>query len=456
MNFIPDSLINTVVALTVVPLVINQGSQFLTEIINQLKKWKNAIFTWLFPTTHVNVPEVFRVTSSVINNELYKTVMWYCDRMFQENPKTLKYGSPFYFQSSFIKTDGIVKEYRNDFLFVVERDNLKFEILHTKSQSPAYFSAKTKTLDKIQPSTTDEMQFRLTLKGNQNRQLLDSFVENIFNEHKQWIKEGEIRMIHIVESPTNLHTMTFDIKTQFDHLLLCDTIRKELTLELDGFYSERTKKCSLPNRLGLMFCGLPGCGKTSLIKAISKKYSIDVYKINSFQPSSTTESKSKYIQEMFHQLSRNTNSKKRVLWLFEDIDCLMECVQERKNDEINDGLSYVLNALDGITTPDEILIIFTSNRPWVLDPALVRPGRIDRVFSLGHVFERALLEKFCLQFLDESEIQTEFFDFVKMNQLTPSMIASILRSAQRTSIPLMTVAQQMTKERKIQEPGSSQ
>merc|ERR1719426_472611 len=55
----------------------------------------------------------------------------------------------------------------------------------------------------------------------------------------------------------------------------------------------------------------------------------------------------------------------------------------QKRDKLN--LSGLLNVLDGVVDTPERIVVMTSNHPEVLDPALIRPGRIDQKLFLGHM-----------------------------------------------------------------------
>ena len=453
---ITDHFLNTIIAVTVIPLVIEKGTNLVSFFIQHIVYYKVLIWSWLFPSTEICVPEIFRITSNVFNNNLYKALMWKCGECYKTDPKCIKFGVPFYFASPSVNyNESIIKEYRNFFKFCLFYEGHKLEITHSKSEAPAYFNKDAKLGKNLGPqmklATTDEMQFKISLHGCQDRTKIDTFIESTLESFEKMLKEQQKQVMYIITSPTDVVSSYTKFQVQFSHLLLDADLKSKIKSELDGFYSTKIK-AGLPNRLGLMLCGLPGCGKTSLIKAIAREYSIDIFKINSFQPPLATESKSKYIQDVFDNMARHTNTiGNRSMWLFEDIDCLLDCVQDRKNSSsshVNDGLSAVLNSLDGVLTPNEILIVFTSNRPSILDPALVRPGRIDRVFSLGHVFDPKLLNEFCLHFLSEEQIDSNFFNFVKENQLTPSMVASILRSTQRTNSSLIKIAQTLFHERK--------
>ncbi len=67
--------------------------------------------------------------------------------------------------------------------------------------------------------------------------------------------------------------------------------------------------------------------------------------------------------------------------LFEDIDAAFN--KRKGNDAKGITLSGLLNALDGVASPEGTAVIMTTNHPEKLDHALIRPGRIDQVMDFG-------------------------------------------------------------------------
>jgi chaperone BCS1 len=112
--------------------------------------------------------------------------------------------------------------------------------------------------------------------------------------------------------------------------------------------------------------GPPGSGKTSIIKAISLKYKRPLYTI-SFTKQLTDES--------FIDLA--TEIKNDSIVLIEDIDAFFV---DRQAVDINISFSAFINFLDGaLCTGSGIITFITANNPERLDPALIRPGRVDRI-----------------------------------------------------------------------------
>ena len=71
--------------------------------------------------------------------------------------------------------------------------------------------------------------------------------------------------------------------------------------------------------------------------------------------------------------------------LFEDIDCMRTGEKRGKEGKTEQGvtLSGLLNVLDGFHAPENVLFAMTTNHAEALDPALLRPGRIDYRLLLG-------------------------------------------------------------------------
>jgi hypothetical protein len=135
------------------------------------------------------------------------------------------------------------------------------------------------------------------------------------------------------------------------------------------WYSER----GIHWRYGLGLVGEPGNGKTSLVLALGYDFGMPIMQ---FDLSSMS---NKDFLENWGQLLHHAPC----IALFEDIESVFH---GRKNvaGEQGGGLTFdcFLNALGGVDIANGILTVITTNKPDALDPALVRPGRIDRLVTI--------------------------------------------------------------------------
>lgn len=134
--------------------------------------------------------------------------------------------------------------------------------------------------------------------------------------------------------------------------------------------ADYVRRC-VPWHRGHLYEGPPGTGKTSVARAIASHFGMDVW----YLPLSDVKKDSTLISAM----SRITP---RSMLLMEDID-VFHAATMRDEQESSVTLSGLLNGLDGIATPHGLMTVLTTNTPEVIDPAVIRPGRVDLVEHFG-------------------------------------------------------------------------
>ena len=181
----------------------------------------------------------------------------------------------------------------------------------------------------------------------------------------------------------------------FDSLFFPE--KDELLSLLDAFHAGtgRFAVKGSPKKLGVLLHGPPGTGKTSLIKAIANKTRRHVVNIKLSQVGTNQKLADWLFDERYHVDGEATKvAVNECIFVFEDVDCVSDVVLSREakgadaapagsDDRLS--LAGLLNVLDGVVDSPGRIVIMTSNHPEKLDPALVRPGRINLALYLGFV-----------------------------------------------------------------------
>lgn len=168
-------------------------------------------------------------------------------------------------------------------------------------------------------------------------------------------------------------------KVTFKDVAGVDEAKEEVS-ELVEFLRDPKKFQKLGGRIpkGVLMVGAPGTGKTLLAKAIAGEADAAFFSISGsdFVEMFVGVGASR-VRDMFEQARKNTPC----LVFIDEIDAVGRSRGVGLgggNDEREQTLNALLVEMDGFDTTEGIIIIAATNRPDVLDPALLRPGRFDR------------------------------------------------------------------------------
>jgi transitional endoplasmic reticulum ATPase len=144
---------------------------------------------------------------------------------------------------------------------------------------------------------------------------------------------------------------------------------------------------------GILLYGPPGCGKTLLAKAVSTESEANFITIKGPEVFSKWVGESeKAIREVF----RKGRMAAPAVIFFDEIDSLvprrgMGFGDSRVTERV---ISQLLTEMDGVLTLQDVVVIAATNRPDIVDPAILRPGRFDRLIYVSEPDEKSRLEIF--------------------------------------------------------------
>ncbi len=157
-------------------------------------------------------------------------------------------------------------------------------------------------------------------------------------------------------------------------------------------YRDSFEKAGIRPPKGILLYGPPGCGKTLLAKAVATETEANFIAVKGPEMLSKWVGESeKRIREIF----RKARQVAPAIIFFDEIDSIATVRGRNLSTDITDRiLNQLLTELDGIETLEDVVFIAATNRKDLLDPALLRPGRIDREIYVPMPDEKARLEIF--------------------------------------------------------------
>ncbi|XP_057302104.1 peroxisomal ATPase PEX6-like [Hydractinia symbiolongicarpus] len=135
-------------------------------------------------------------------------------------------------------------------------------------------------------------------------------------------------------------------------------------------------------RSGLLFYGPPGCGKTLLAKAIATEFTLNFYSVKGPELINMYVGQS---EENVREVFKKARSMAPCIIFFDELDSLAPN-RGRSGDSggvMDRIVSQLLSELDGMHDNTDVFVVGATNRPDLLDNALLRPGRFDKLVYVG-------------------------------------------------------------------------
>ncbi len=183
-----------------------------------------------------------------------------------------------------------------------------------------------------------------------------------------------VRAMEVTERPNVRYSDIGGLSSQIQEL-------REV-IELPLRFPERFRELGIEPPKGVLLYGPPGCGKTLLAKAVAGESNATFIRLVA------SELAQKFIGEgarLVREVFRLARRKAPAIVLIDEIDAIAAKrldVGTSGEREIHRTLTQLLAELDGFDPLDKVKVIATTNRIDVLDPAILRPGRFDRLIEV--------------------------------------------------------------------------
>lgn len=308
---------------------------------------------------------------------------------------------------------------------------------------------------------------------------ISAFVYKLYENYQQEIKNSLGNSIYYFDQkskdgdlpppppPSGGNAETIAANILNHKRMLINTAPKSLTFTMDKFYSNKTfanicgkeareiekrvrffidnknwyDSKGIPYQLGLLLSGIPGSGKTSLIRAIANLTGRHIVNVNFANINTATQLKNLFYSEKLNVYTDVSMASTQTyfipieqrLYVLEEIDAIGDIVKQRKDDEqasptnaLKDELTLmeILTVLDGTREIPGRIVIMTSNHPEVLDSALIRPGRVDVQVKFGYA-DRELIAEMYNCYLDK-ELPDELWNRLPDKMLSPAEVGQVL------------------------------
>ncbi|KAG9129907.1 hypothetical protein Leryth_007010 [Lithospermum erythrorhizon] len=294
--------------------------------------------------------------------------------------------------------------------------------------------------------------FSLVFDKKHKDDVLSSYLPFVVQKAKDIMEKRRVIKLYTYATHPYSHDRLWDfVKLQhpstFDTLAMDPGLKQKIMDDLDRFLRRREfyRKVGKAWKRGYLLYGPPGTGKSSLIAAIANYLKFDVYDL---------ELSCIHNDSSLRRLLLRTSN--RSILVIEDIDCSVKLPGrcgfdpiigqvDTKKPEQQFTLCGLLNFIDGLWSScgDERIIIFTTNHKEKLEPALLRPGRMDVHINMSYLTPGGF-KVLASNYLDIHEHDhhhhpsqmKEIEELIKKAEVTPAEVAEELMKTDDAHVSL--------------------
>lgn len=362
---------------------------------------------------------------------------------------------------------------------ICNKNDIYFEIVIEKSTEDDNKDDKSKQ-SKINNVQTKNYIYKISKAGKENMNILNEFISACLDKYNKDRSEKKEQMIYeYIKATTDeddKYCMTFEgspfkSNKTFDNLFFEG--KKEIREDIQQFVMNMCKekkqiveaeykRKGIPFKRIYLLHGPPGTGKSSLIKAIINETGRHCILVQWSKIKTSAE-----FANLFHRIKINSDklSQSEIIIVFEDFDAndtsaikirdnlkkqitilektpeIEKKIMDEKTEDIfkktletmilsqpkqyDDILTLecVLNTLDGIKELHDAVVVFTTNDLSTIDPAVIRPGRVDKLIKMDLV-KPIIVKDIVKHYYNVDNVYIDKLDSLHIN-LSPALVQSI-------------------------------
>ncbi|KAG8659950.1 AAA-ATPase At2g18193 [Manihot esculenta] len=280
--------------------------------------------------------------------------------------------------------------------------------------------------------------FEIIFEDQYREKIFHDYLTHILNTSKALTQGEKVLKLH-TRSRGCWNSIDFRHPATFDALAMDYQLKQSIIDDLERFLARKEfyKRIGKAWKRGYLLYGPPGTGKSSLIAAMANYLKYDVFDLELANILSDAD-----LRKAMLDIDRKS------ITVIEDIDCKGGVHKRSTSSDDSDddcnlvkqfSLSGLLNCIDGLWSScgEERIIVFTTNHKEVLDPALLRPGRMDMHIHMSYCTTQgfSVLVSNYLG-IQEHHLFEEIDELIQSTEVTPASLAEELLKSDDADVAL--------------------
>ena len=212
----------------------------------------------------------------------------------------------------------------------------------------------------------------------------DEDLNELLNIHPSDSAEETRERLRVIEKPDPAEVVNLDRyraeTTDFSDVVGLEDIKKQVSKKIILPFQKPSLFARFRKKIGggVLLFGPPGCGKTLLARATAGEVNASFFNI---EISDVLDMWMGESERKLHAIFEKARSETPSVLFFDEIEALAGKREHARSSAASNVISQLLTELDGFAQNNEgVLVLASTNTPWAVDPAFLRPGRFDRMF----------------------------------------------------------------------------